>query len=180
MSSNTNLNNNSSSTSTPSIMSDWTTIPNAQLNWDNNDMEEVAAAKFQERCWCKKIWEVEEYKCWEEEELHKAEERHKAEEEARACAATEEKKKHEEAAAKEQAATEVQKKQQQAESEVGPGRSWLHNPKCLRCAKNDLPCKVAMGMKKRSACVGCTKLKEKCKWPVVEIGGGSSKQVMSP
>ncbi|KAG6328087.1 hypothetical protein ID866_11001 [Astraeus odoratus] len=37
-----------------------------------------------------------------------------------------------------------------------------------------------MGMKKRSACVGCTKLKEKCEQPAVEIGGGSSKQVMSP
>ncbi|KAG6327517.1 hypothetical protein ID866_11572 [Astraeus odoratus] len=36
-----------------------------------------------------------------------------------------------------------------------------------------------MGMKKRSACMGCAKLKEKCKWPAVEIGGGSSKQVMS-
>ncbi|KAG6329183.1 hypothetical protein ID866_9905 [Astraeus odoratus] len=37
-----------------------------------------------------------------------------------------------------------------------------------------------MGVKKRSACVGCAKLKEKCEWPAVEIGGGSSKQVMSP
>ncbi|KAG6326632.1 hypothetical protein ID866_12456, partial [Astraeus odoratus] len=36
-----------------------------------------------------------------------------------------------------------------------------------------------MGMKKRSACMGCAKLKEKCEWPAVEIGGGSSKQVMS-
>ncbi|KAG6326586.1 hypothetical protein ID866_12502, partial [Astraeus odoratus] len=34
-----------------------------------------------------------------------------------------------------------------------------------------------MGVKKRSVCVGCTKLKEKCEWPAVEIGGGSSKQV---
>ncbi|KAG6326014.1 hypothetical protein ID866_13076 [Astraeus odoratus] len=32
-------------------------------------------------------------------------------------------------------------------------------------------------MKKRSVCIGCTKLKEKCEWPAVEIGGGSSKQV---
>ncbi|KAG6325687.1 hypothetical protein ID866_13401 [Astraeus odoratus] len=150
MSSNTNLNNNSSSTSTPSVMSDWTTIPNAQLNWDNNDMEEVATTKFQERCWCKKIQEAEECKCQEEEECCKAEEaeqRCKAEE-ARACTTTEEKQKHKEAAVKE-------------------------------CAKNDLPCKVATGMKKRSACVGCAKLKEKCEWPAVEIGGGSSKQVTS-
>ncbi|KAG6326389.1 hypothetical protein ID866_12699 [Astraeus odoratus] len=35
-------------------------------------------------------------------------------------------------------------------------------------------------MKKRSACIGCMKLKEKCEWPAVEIGGGSSKQVMLP
>ncbi|KAG6326651.1 hypothetical protein ID866_12438, partial [Astraeus odoratus] len=146
MSSNTNLNNNSSSTSAPSITSDWTTIPDAQLNWDDNDMEEIAAAKFQERCWHKKIWEVEERKCWEEEECCKAEEaeqRHKAEE-ARAHAAAEEKQKCEEAVVKEQVATEV-----------------------------------AMGMKKRSACMGCVKLKEKCEWPAVEIGGGNSKQVMS-
>ncbi|KAG6327976.1 hypothetical protein ID866_11113 [Astraeus odoratus] len=132
MSSNTNSNNNFSSTSTPSIASDWTTIPDAQLNWDDNNMEEIAAAKFQERCWCKKIWEAEEPKHQEEEELCKAEEaeqRCKAEEEARAHAAAEEKKK-------------------------------------------------SMGVKKRLACMGCTKLKEKCKWPVVEIGGGSSKQVL--
>ncbi|KAG6327685.1 hypothetical protein ID866_11404 [Astraeus odoratus] len=150
MSSNTNLNNNSSSTSAPSIVSDWTTIPDAQLNWDDNNMEEIAAAKFQERCWHKKIWEAEECKCQEEEEHHKAEEaeqRHKAEE-ARACAAAEEKQKCEEAAVKE-------------------------------CTKNNLPCEVAMGMKKRLACMGCAKLKEKCEWPVVEIGGGSNKQVTS-
>ncbi|KAG6327230.1 hypothetical protein ID866_11859 [Astraeus odoratus] len=177
MSSNTNLNNNSSSTITLSITSDWTTIPDAQLNWDNNDTEEIATTKFQERCQCKKIWEAEECKCQEEEELCKAKERHKAEEEARACTATEEKQKCEEAVAKEQVATEAQKKQQQVESEVGPGGSQFHNLKCLRCAKNDLPCKVVMGVKKRLACMGCAKLKEKCKWPVVEIGGGSSKQV---
>ncbi|KAG6327734.1 hypothetical protein ID866_11353 [Astraeus odoratus] len=110
MSSNTNLNNNSSSTSAPSIVSDWTTVPNAQLNWDDNDTEETATAKFQERCWHKKIQEAEECKHQEEEELCKAEERCKAVEEARACAATEEKKKHEEAAAKERAAAEAQKK----------------------------------------------------------------------
>ncbi|KAG6327422.1 hypothetical protein ID866_11668 [Astraeus odoratus] len=28
--------------------------------------------------------------------------------------------------------------------------------------------------------MGCTKLKEKCKWPAVEIAGGGSKQVMLP
>ncbi|KAG6326601.1 hypothetical protein ID866_12486 [Astraeus odoratus] len=103
MSSITNSNNNSSSTSAPSIMSDWTTVPDAQLNWDDNDMEEVATAKFQERCRHKKIWEVEEHKCWEEEECCKAEEaeqRCKAEE-ARACAAAEEKQKHKEAVVKE-------------------------------------------------------------------------------
>ncbi|KAG6326819.1 hypothetical protein ID866_12270, partial [Astraeus odoratus] len=151
MSSNTNSNNNSSSISAPSITSDWTTIPDAQLNWDDNDMEETAAAKFQEKCQCKKVWEEEERKCQEEEEHCKAEEaeqRCKAEE-ARACTATEEKQKCEEAVAKE-------------------------------CAKNDLPCEVVMGMKKRSACVGCVKLKEKCEWPAVEIGGGSSKQVTLP
>ncbi|KAG6325907.1 hypothetical protein ID866_13182, partial [Astraeus odoratus] len=133
MSSNTNSNNNSSSISAPSIASDWTTVPDAQLNWDDNDTEETAATKFQEKCRCKKVREEEERKCWEEEECRKAEEakqRCKAEE-ARACAAAEEKQKHEEAAVKE-------------------------------CAKNDLPCKVATGVKKRSACVGCTKLKEKC------------------
>ncbi|KAG6326691.1 hypothetical protein ID866_12398 [Astraeus odoratus] len=133
MSSITNSNNNSSSTSAPSITSDWTTVSNAQLNWDDNDMEEVATAKFQERCWCKKIWEAEECKCQEEEKCHKAEEaeqRCKAEE-ARACTATEEKQKCEEAAIKE-------------------------------CTKNNLPCKVVMGVKKRSVCVGCMKLKEKC------------------
>ncbi|KAG6326028.1 hypothetical protein ID866_13061 [Astraeus odoratus] len=37
-----------------------------------------------------------------------------------------------------------------------------------------------MGMKKRLACMGCAKLKEKCEWPVVEIVGGGSKQVMLP
>ncbi|KAG6328011.1 hypothetical protein ID866_11077 [Astraeus odoratus] len=113
MASNTNSKNNSSSTSAPSVMFDWTTIPNAQLNWDDNDMEEIATAKFQERCQCKKIWEAEEHKCWEEEECRKAEEaeqRCKEEEEARACAATEEKQKCEEAAVKEQAAAEAQKK----------------------------------------------------------------------
>ncbi|KAG6326635.1 hypothetical protein ID866_12454, partial [Astraeus odoratus] len=47
------------------------------------------------------------------------------------------------------------------------------------CTKNNLPCKVVMGLKKRSACMGCMKLKEKCKWPVVEIGGSGSKQVTS-
>ncbi|KAG6328849.1 hypothetical protein ID866_10240 [Astraeus odoratus] len=108
MSSNTNSNNNSSSTSTPSITSDWTTVPNAWLNWDNNDMEEIAATKFQERCQHKKIWEVEEHKCQEEEELCKAEERCKAEEEARAHAAAEEKKKCEEAAAKDGVLEELQ------------------------------------------------------------------------
>ncbi|KAG6326815.1 hypothetical protein ID866_12274, partial [Astraeus odoratus] len=150
MSSNTNSNNNSSSFSALSIVSDWTTVPDAQLNWDNNDMEETTTTKFQEKCWRKKVWEEEEHKCWEEEERRKAEEaeqRRKAEE-ARARTAAEEKQKHEEAAAKE-------------------------------CAKNDLPCEVAMGVKKRSACIGCAKLKEKCEWPAVEIGGGSSKQVTS-
>ncbi|KAG6327097.1 hypothetical protein ID866_11993 [Astraeus odoratus] len=133
MSSNTNLNNNSSNTSTLSVTSDWTTVPDAQLNWDNNDMEETATMKFQDKCQCKKVWEEEECKCWEEEECHKAEEaeqRHKAEE-ARACAAIEEKHKCKEAVAKE-------------------------------CAKNNLPCEVVTGMKKRSACMGCMKLKEKC------------------
>ncbi|KAG6328801.1 hypothetical protein ID866_10287 [Astraeus odoratus] len=104
MSFNTNLNNNSSSTSTPSVASDWMTIPDAQLNWDNNNMEETATTKFQEKCHCKKIWEVEECKCWKEEEHHKAKEadqRCKAEEEARAYAATEEKKKCKEAVVKE-------------------------------------------------------------------------------
>ncbi|KAG6326430.1 hypothetical protein ID866_12659, partial [Astraeus odoratus] len=148
MSSNTNSNNNSSSISAPSIASDWATIPDAQLNWDNNDMEETTTMKFQEKCQRKKVQEEEECKRREEEECRKAEEakqRCKAEE-ARACAATEEKQKHKEAAAKE-------------------------------CTKNDLPCKVAMGVKKRSVCIGCMKLKEKCEWPAVEIGGGSSKQV---
>ncbi|KAG6326238.1 hypothetical protein ID866_12851, partial [Astraeus odoratus] len=180
MSSITNLNNNSSSTSAPSITSDWTAIPDAQLNWDNNNTEEIATAKFQERCQCKKIWEVEEHKCWEEEEHHKAEEaeqRHKAEE-ARACTAAEEKQKCEEAVVKERVAAEAQKKQQQAEFKVGLGGSQFHDLKCLRCTKNNLPCEVVMGMKKRLVCVGCTKLKEKCEWPLVEIGGGSSKQVM--
>ncbi|KAG6328205.1 hypothetical protein ID866_10885 [Astraeus odoratus] len=151
MSSNTNSNNNSSSTSTPSIVSDWTTIPDAQLNWDNNDTEEVAAAKFQERCQHKKIWEAEEHKHQEEEEhckTEEAEQRHKAEE-ARACATAEEKQKCKEAAAKE-------------------------------CTKNNLPCKIAMGVKKRLACMGCMKLKEKYEWPAVEIGGGSSKKVTLP
>ncbi|KAG6329697.1 hypothetical protein ID866_9394 [Astraeus odoratus] len=183
MSSNTNLNNNSSSTITPSVVSDWMTVPDAQLNWDDNNMEEIATAKFQERCQHKKIWEVEECKCWEEEEHCKAEEaeqRCKAEEEARACGAAEEKKKHEEAVVKEQAATEAQKKQQWVESEVGLGGSWFHNPKCLRCAKNNLPCEVVMGVKKRLVCMGCVKLKEKCEWPAVEIAGGGSKQVMLP
>ncbi|KAG6326613.1 hypothetical protein ID866_12476 [Astraeus odoratus] len=150
MSSNTNLNNNSSSISTPSIASDWTTVPDAQLNWDDNDMEETATVKFQEKCWHKKVREEEERKRQEEEEHCKAEEaeqRHKAED-ARARAATEEKQKREEAVAKE-------------------------------CAKNDLPCEVVTGVKKRLACVGCAKLKEKCEWPAVEIGGGSSKQVTS-
>ncbi|KAG6327659.1 hypothetical protein ID866_11430 [Astraeus odoratus] len=94
MSSNTNLNNNSSSTSAPSVTSDWLTIPNAQLNWDNNDTKGVATAKFQERCWHKKIQEAEEHKHWEEEECCKAEEaeqRCKAEEEARAHTAAEKK-----------------------------------------------------------------------------------------
>ncbi|KAG6328004.1 hypothetical protein ID866_11085 [Astraeus odoratus] len=133
MSSNTNSNNNSSSISAPSITSDWTTVPDAQLNWDDNDTEETAATKFQEKCQHKKVWEEEEHKCQEEEEHRKAEEaeqRCKAEE-ARACAAAEEKQKCEEAATKE-------------------------------CAKNDLPCEVAMGVKKRSVCIGCVKLKEKC------------------
>ncbi|KAG6328983.1 hypothetical protein ID866_10106 [Astraeus odoratus] len=161
MSSNTNLNNNSGSASAPSITSDWMTIPNAQLNWDDNDMDKTTTAKFQERCQCKKAWEAEEHKYQEEEEHCKAEEveqRCKSEEEARACTSTEEKKRCEEAVAKEQGATEVQKK----------------------CAKNDLPSEVATGMKKRSTCMGCTKLKEKCKWPAVEIAGGGSKQVMLP
>ncbi|KAG6328472.1 hypothetical protein ID866_10617 [Astraeus odoratus] len=96
MSSNNNSNNNSGSASTPSIMSDWMTIPDAQLNWDDNNMDKTTATKFQERC-----------------------------------------------------------------------------------AKNDLPCKVATGIKKRSACMGCMKLKEKCEWPAVEIVGGGSKQVTS-
>ncbi|KAG6325815.1 hypothetical protein ID866_13274, partial [Astraeus odoratus] len=144
MSSNTNSNNNSSSTSAPSVASDWTTIPDAQLNWDDNDMEETTTAKFQEKCWCKKVWEEEEEHCKAEE----AEQRCKAEE-ARAHATAEEKQKCEEAAVKE-------------------------------CTKNDLPCEVATGVKKRLACVGCAKLKEKCEWPAVEIGGGSSKQVMLP
>ncbi|KAG6328758.1 hypothetical protein ID866_10331 [Astraeus odoratus] len=48
MSSNTNLNNNSGSASILSIVSDWMTIPDAQLNWDDNDMDEIATAKFQE------------------------------------------------------------------------------------------------------------------------------------
>ncbi|KAG6329521.1 hypothetical protein ID866_9568 [Astraeus odoratus] len=48
MSSNNNFNNNSGSTSTPSIASDWMTIPDAQLNWDDNDMDKIAATKFQE------------------------------------------------------------------------------------------------------------------------------------
>ncbi|KAG6328262.1 hypothetical protein ID866_10827 [Astraeus odoratus] len=107
MSSNTNSNNNSSSTSALSIASDWTTVPNAQLNWDNNDTEETTATKFQEKCQCKKVQEEEEH-CKAEE----AEQRHKAEE-ARACAATEEKQK-------------------------------------------------STGVKKRSVCIGCAKLKEKC------------------
>ncbi|KAG6328044.1 hypothetical protein ID866_11045 [Astraeus odoratus] len=97
MSSNNNSNNNSSSTSTPSVMSDWMTIPDAQLNWDNNDTDETATTKFQERCQCKKAQEEEQYKCQEEEDHCKAaeaEQRCKAEEEARACTATEEKKKY--------------------------------------------------------------------------------------
>ncbi|KAG6328033.1 hypothetical protein ID866_11056 [Astraeus odoratus] len=182
MSSNTNSNNNSGSTSTPSIVSDWMTIPDAQLNWNDNDMEETAATKFQEKCQCKKTQEEEEHKHWEGEDHHKAaeaEQRCKAEEEARACTAAEEKKKHEEAAVKEQAAAEAQKKQQWVESKVGPGRSQFHDLKCLRCTKNNLPCKVVMGVKKRLACMGCVKLKEKCEWPAVEIAGGGSKQVMS-
>ncbi|KAG6327416.1 hypothetical protein ID866_11674 [Astraeus odoratus] len=103
MSSNTNLNNNSSSTSAPSIVSDWTTVPDAQLNWDNNDTEEIAATKFQERCQHKKIQEEEHHKAEEAEQRHKAEE-------ARAHAATEEKQKCEEAVVKERVAAEAQKK----------------------------------------------------------------------
>ncbi|KAG6329759.1 hypothetical protein ID866_9330 [Astraeus odoratus] len=125
---------------------------NAQLNWDDNNTDETATTKFQERCQCKKIQEEEGYKHWKVEECCKAEEaeqRHKAEEEARAHTAIDEKKKCKEAVTKE-------------------------------CIKNDLPCEVVTGVKKRSACMGCTKLKEKCKWPAVEIVGGSSKQVMSP
>ncbi|KAG6330308.1 hypothetical protein ID866_8780 [Astraeus odoratus] len=138
MSSNTNSNNNYSSASTPSIASDWMTIPDAQLNWNNNDIDETAAVKFQEKCQCKKAQKEEECKHWEEKEHHKAaeaEQRCKIEEEARACAAVEEKK-------------NVRRLQQRM-----------------------------MSLKKRSACMGCMKLKEKCEWPVVEIVRGGSKQV---
>ncbi|KAG6326108.1 hypothetical protein ID866_12981, partial [Astraeus odoratus] len=89
--------------------------------------------KFQEKCQHKKVWEEEEHKCQEEEERHKAEE-------------AKQRHKAEEA----RACTVTEEKQKHKEAAV------------KECTKNDLPCEVAMGVKKRSACMGCTKLKEKC------------------
>ncbi|KAG6327818.1 hypothetical protein ID866_11271 [Astraeus odoratus] len=115
-------------------------------------MDATTDTKFQERCQCKKIQEVDQCKHWE------AEEHCKAEEAEQRCKAEEE--------ARACAAAEENKKCEEAVAK--------------ECTKNNLPCEVAMGVKKRSVCMGCMKLKEKCKWPVVEIAGGSSKQVTLP
>jgi hypothetical protein len=65
------------------------------------------------------------------------------------------------------------RKHQRADSYMDAARRWEDVPKCARCARLDLVCRVPPGLKKKMACSGCAKVKEKCEWPEAGATGSS-------
>ncbi|KAG6326400.1 hypothetical protein ID866_12689, partial [Astraeus odoratus] len=130
----------SMTTGAPAVkITDWTKIPDEELATDLDDTDLVEEAE----------------KCQKEEE-----ERQQKEAEA------EQKRKDEKA---KQAAAAEARKRQRVDSEAQASGSWANAPVCIRCTRLRLSCIIPAGVKKRSACGSCTKAKERCEWPEVEM-----------
>ncbi|KAG6326443.1 hypothetical protein ID866_12646, partial [Astraeus odoratus] len=156
----------------------WTKVPDEELVTDIDDTDLVGDAK---------AWKKHRRLCTaRDEEIQRAEKAHReAEEQERKHQAEEAEKcwKEEEARP---AAAEARKRQR-ADSEAQVSGSQVSTSACIRCARLKLTCVIPAGVKKRLACRLCAKVKERCKWPEVEMtvsragmsprGGEHKKQV---
>ncbi|KAG6326824.1 hypothetical protein ID866_12265, partial [Astraeus odoratus] len=164
--------------------------PDSKLGWNKADPEDVAMVKLQEKFWQKLAWEAKEAKRCKEAEEAKKRAREAAEAEKRACKAeawhqevVEAKRRREAEQQKEAGRQEAKrakeaKKWQHAESGARSSGSWRQDSKCIQYAKVGTVCMVGPGTKQKVTCDCCSHNKEKCKWPVTEIG--SIHRVMSP
>ncbi|KAG6329256.1 hypothetical protein ID866_9833 [Astraeus odoratus] len=131
------------STSKKNIESvNWQEVPDTELGWDEANSEDVGLAKFQEKYWCKWVWEAEEAKkCWEAEEAEKR--ACKAEEARQREVATEAERQKEAKRAKgvwlcycipsviDSYLSSEAKKQQHTKSEVGSSGPCGQDSKCI-------------------------------------------------
>ncbi|KAG6329155.1 hypothetical protein ID866_9934 [Astraeus odoratus] len=162
------------STSNKNVESmNWQEVPDAELGWDEADPKDISLAKLQEKYQCKWVQEAEEVK--KHQEVEEAEKRvHEAEEakKRREAEQQREAKKQEAKRAKEA------KKWQHAESKARPSGAQGPESKCMQCTKASTMCIMGLGTKQKVACDWCSHNKEKCEWPVTEIG--SAHGVTSP
>ncbi|KAG6326716.1 hypothetical protein ID866_12373, partial [Astraeus odoratus] len=134
--------------------------PDSKLGWNKADPEDVAMVKLQEKFQQKSAQEVKEAKrCKEAEEAKK-----------RACETAEAEKRACKAEAWHQEVVEA-KRRREAEQQKEVGRQEAKR------AKGAFPI-YRPGTKQKVACDCCSHNKEKCKWPVTEIG--SMHRAMSP
>ncbi|KIN96844.1 hypothetical protein M404DRAFT_32897 [Pisolithus tinctorius Marx 270] len=151
------------------ILPDLTWVTSAELQVGSNDNDEAIWGKLTE---CKrhkvKVQEEARLEAERQEQARLEEERVHAEAEAQrleaACKAEEARKEAE---------------SQWADALVGSSTGARPNvevmsPRCLRCARTNMPClRSTDSKKKRMACNRCNKLKERCWWPVEgEAGTG--------
>ncbi|KAG6326712.1 hypothetical protein ID866_12377 [Astraeus odoratus] len=105
-----------------------------------------------------------------DKELAEEVEKHWKEEEKRRQREAEAEQKWEAEKAKRGASAAAEaRKWQWADSEAQASGSRTNASVCIRCTRLRLSCVIPAGIKKRSACRSCTKAKERCEWPEVEM-----------
>ncbi|KAG6326877.1 hypothetical protein ID866_12212 [Astraeus odoratus] len=154
---------------------DWMEVPDEELatDLDNTDLVGNTKAREKRRRLCMahdaEIRRAEEA-CQEAEQkcqVEEVERRWKEEEERQQKEAEAEQKRKDEKA-KRAAAAEA-RKQQQADSEAQASGSQMNASVCIRCTRLQLSCIIPAGVKKWLVCGSCTKAKERCEWPEVEM-----------
>ncbi|KAF9231711.1 hypothetical protein BU15DRAFT_82076 [Melanogaster broomeanus] len=156
---------------------DWLRVKTPELDSDIEDNDDVAAAKAKERRRRKvekKRREDEERRLREEEETRRRDEeerRYREEQEAERRKQEAEQRAHEEA---ERMASEANKKRQREEAEAGTSSVCTLEMCCVRCARAGVPCEVINdGNKRRTACKRCSRMREKCEWPEMDVSGAA-------
>ncbi|KAG6328290.1 hypothetical protein ID866_10799 [Astraeus odoratus] len=138
----------------------WQEVPEIKLGWDEANPEDVTMAKLQEKFQHKRAEEA-------MKRAHKAEAWHQ---EAAVVERQREAEQQREAKKQEAERAKEAKKQQCAKSEARPSGAQGQESKCVWCAKAGAVCVMGLGMKRKMACNWCSCNKEKCEWPVTEIG----------